>query len=164
MDIVRRCQSTVAENFRVTRPLRKESTNSPQQSSSQAISPLLPRGETFLTDNQLLAPTVAGTTSGFFEEPPHVHVGAGASCSRPSEGTDGLAVPQNPFTDSGYGGSLEACDCNCHVGLGLDDIMNGIVSPGQSIMSLLTNCRQMQEIAKTALSSTLIYGISAMGI
>ena len=127
VDIVRRCQSTVAENFRVTRPSKKVFTNSPQQPSSSTISPLPPRGKTFLTDSQLLAPTLAGTTSGFFEEPPHVE--AGPSYPRLPEGTEGLGIPQNQFTDSGYGSSLEACECSCHVTLEIDDIMNGIFSP-----------------------------------
>ena len=164
VDIVRRCQSTVAENFRVTRPSRKVSPNSPQQPSSQAISPLPTGGEKFLADGQLLAPTVAGTTSGFFEEPPHVPVEAGPSYPKPPEGTDGLELPQNQFTDSGYGGSLEACDCICHVSFEIEDITNGIFFPWQSLMSVLTDCRQMQPIAETALTSTLTYGISAMGI
>ena len=164
VDIVRRCQSTVAENFRVTRPTSKVYTNSPQQSSSQALSPLQTRGETFLTESQLRAPTMADTTSGFFEEPPHVHLQAGPSCPRPPEGTDRLEPPQNQFTDSGYGGFLEACNCNCHVGLEIDDIVNGIFSSWQSVISALTSCRQIQAIATTAVSTTLIYGISAVGI
>ena len=164
VDIVRRCQSTVAENFRVTRPPRKVSTNSPQQSSSQAISPLPPRGETLLTDSQLLAPTMADTTLGFFEEPPHVHVEAGPSCQRPLEGTDRLELSQNQFTDSGYGGFPEACDCNCHFVSEIDDIVNGIFSPCQFVISALTTCRQIQTVAETAFSSTSIYGISAVGI
>ena len=164
VDVVRRCQSTVAENFRVTRPPREVSTNSPQQPSSQAIPPLPSRTETFLTNSQLLDPAIAGTTSGFFEEPPHMPVEAGASCPRPLEGADRLDAPQNEFTDSGYGGSLEACDCNCHVGLEIDDIVNGLFSPGQSVISALMSSQQIQAVAKTALSSTLIYGISAVGI
>lgn len=164
VDVVRRCQSTVAENFRVTRPQRDLSTNSPQQPSSQAISQLPSREETFLTNSQLLGSTLAGKTSGFFEEPPHMHVEAEPSCPRPLEGTDRLNVPQNQLTDSGYGGSLEACDCNCHAGLEIDDILNGLFSPGQSLVSALTSSRQIQAIAKTALSSTLIYGISILGI
>ena len=93
VDIVRRCQSTVAENFRVTRPSKRVSPNSPQQPSPQAISPLPTGGEKFFTDSQLLAPTVAGTTSGFFEEPPHMHVEAGPSCPEPPQSTDGLELP-----------------------------------------------------------------------
>ena len=164
VDIVRRCQSTVAENFRLTRPPSKVSTNSLQQSSSEAISPLQTRGETSLPHSQLLAPNIADITLGFFEEPPHVHMEAGSSYPRPPEGTDRLEPPQDQFTDSGYGGFLEACDCNCHVGLEIDDIVNGIFSTWQSVISALTSCRQIQEIAKTALSSTLTYGISAVGI
>ena len=148
VDIVRRCQSTVAENFRVTRPPSKVSTNSPQQSSSQDISPLQTRGETFLTDSELLALTIADTTSGFFEEPPHVHVEAGPSCPRPPEGTDRLEPPQNQFTDSGYGGFLEACDCNCHVGLEIDDIVNGIFSPWQSVIPALMSCRRYKQLRR----------------
>lgn len=164
VDIVRRCQSTVAENFRVTRPSRKVPTNSPQHSSSQAISSSPTGGEKSLTDSQLLAPTVAGTTSGFFEEPPHVHVEAGPSCPRPPEGTNSLELPQNQLTDSGYGGSLEACDCSCHLSFEIGDIVNGILSPWQSVVSASTNLWQIPAIAKTALTSTLTYGISAMGI
>ena len=163
VDIVRRCQSTVAENFRVTRPPSKVPTNSPQQSSSQAISPLQTR-ETSLPDSQLLAPTIADTTSGFFEEPPHVHMEAGFSYPRPPESTDALEPPQDQFTDSGYGGFLGPCGCNCHVGIEIDDIVNGIFSPWQSVIFALTSCRQVQTVAKTALSSTLTYGISAVGI
>lgn len=164
VDVVRRCQSTVAENFRVTRPPREVTTNSPQQPPSQTIPPLPSRGETFLTNSQLLDPTIAGTTSGFFEEPPHMHVEAGPSCPRLLEGADRLDAPQNEFTDSGYGGSLEACDCSCHVDLEIDDIVNGLFSPWQSVISALMSSQQIQAVAKTALSSTLIYGISAVGI
>ena len=163
VDIVRRCQSTVAEKFRVTRPQRKVSINSPQQSSSQAISQLPSGGETFLTNSQLLAPTIADTTLGFSEEPPHVHVEAGPSYPRPPEGTDRLETPQNQLTDSGYGGFPEACDCNCHFVFEIDDIVNGIFPPCQSIISALTTCRQMQAVAETAFQSTLMYGISAVG-
>lgn len=164
VDVVRRCQSTVAENFRVTRPPREVSTNSSQQPSAEAIPPLPSRGETFLTNSQLLDPTIADTTSGFFEEPPHVNVEAGPSCPRPPESTDRLEILQNQYTDSGYGGSLEACDCDCHVDLEIDDIVNGLFSSWQPVISALTSSRQIQAIAKTAFSSTLIYGISAVGI
>ena len=150
VDIVRRCQSIVAESFRVTRSPRKVMTDSPQQSSSQAISPLPPRGETLLTDSQLLAPTIADTTLGFFEEPRHVHVEAGPSCPRLPEGTDRLEPPQNQFTDSGYGGFPEACDCDCHLVSEIDDTVNGMFSPCQSVISALTTCRQMQAVAETA--------------
>lgn len=143
VDVVRRCQSTVAENFRVTRSPRIESTNSPRQSSSHAIPHLTSRGETLLTNSQLLDPTIADTTSGFFEEPPHMHVEAGPSCPRPLDGTDRLDVTQNQFTDSGYGGSLEACDCHCHLGLEIDDIVNGLFPPWQSVVSTLTISRQI---------------------
>ena len=164
VDIVRTCQSTVAESFRVTRSPRKVTTKSPQQSSSQAISPLPPRGQTLLTDGQPLAPTIADTTLGFFEEPPHVHVEAGPACLRPPEGTDRLEPPQNQFTDSGYGGFSEACECSCHSVPESINIVNGNFSPCQSFISALTTCRQMQAVAKTAFSITLIYGISAGGV
>ena len=106
---------------------------------------------------------MADTTSGFFEEPPHVHVEAEPSCPRPPEGTDRLETPQNKFTDSGYGDFLEACDCNCHFVFEIDEIVNGIIPPRQSVTSVLTTCRQIQAVAETVVLSTLIYGISAVG-
>ena len=163
VDVVRRCQSTVGENFRVTRVRRRISGNSPQPSSPNPIPPSPLREEASLTNSQLLHPIMGDTASAFFEEPPHVSVEAGPSCPRPPEDTDCLEPFQNRFTDSGYGSSLEACDCDCHVDVGTDFSINGLFAPWQFVVSALTGNRQTQGIVKTALSSTLMHGDSALG-
>ncbi len=139
VDIVRRCQSTVAENFRVIRVPRRTSVKSPQPSSSHTSPPSPPRGEISSTDSHLVVPTTAHTTPAFFQEPPHVSVEAEASYARPPDGSDHLKPSQSQFADSAYGSSLEACNCNCHVDIGIDDSTNGLFAPWQSIVSVLTN-------------------------
>ena len=127
VDVVRRCQSTVAEGFRVARVPRRISVNT-RHSSSHATSPLPPRGGPSLSNSQLLAPTIADTTACFFEEPPHVSVESGTS-PRPPESTDRREPSGEQFTDSAYGGSLEACDCNCHPDTGTDSSIYGLLTP-----------------------------------
>ena len=125
--LVRRCQSTVAEHYRLTRASRV-STNPPRLPSSHTVPTLSRREETLPTSSQLLAPTMANTTSycsTFFEEPPHVGVEAGPSSLRLPGSADRQATVPNYFADSGYASSLEACSCTCHSGSEIDDIING---------------------------------------
>ena len=126
VDIVRRCQSTVAENFRVIRVPRRVTVDPPQPPSSNANPPLLPRPGSSFTESQLLAPPTVNATLGFFQEPPPASVEAGPSCPRPPEGLEAF---QSQFKDSGYEGSLDLCDCNCHNDVVIDNRSNGLFFP-----------------------------------
>ena len=141
VDVVRRCSSTVVENFRRTREPRV-SSNPPHLPSSHTVPTLPHREETSPTNSQLLAPTVANTTSycsDFFEEPPHMGIEAGPSSLRLPESADCLASGPNYFADSGYASSLEACSCTCHHESENDDVMNGPFTSWQVTVSLLTS-------------------------
>lgn len=120
VDVVRRCQSTVAESHRGTR-LRR--------SMPHANPPISPSGETYPINSQLIAPTTACATPEFVRSPPHENVEAGPSCPRPPEGIDASEPFPNQLTDSGYGSSRVSWHCNCPVGVGTDQDINGLLLP-----------------------------------
>ncbi len=162
MDIVRRCQSTVAENFRVIRVPMRVSVDPPQPPSSNANPPLTPRRDSSFAGSQLLAPPTVNPTLDFFQEPPPASVEAGPSCPRPPEG---LETFQSRFKDSAYGGSLDLCDCDCHSNVLIDNTSNGLFSPcAIFFLPALTVIWQMHGAAKSAVTSTVIHGISASRI
>ncbi len=162
VDIVRRCQSTVAENFRVIRVPRRVTVDPPQHPSSNANPPLPPRRGSSFTESQLLAAPTVNATLGFFQEPPPASVEAGPSCPRPPEGLEPF---QSRFKDSAYGGSLELCDCNCHLNAVIDNTSNGLFSPyAIFFVPVLTVFWQMDGAAKSALTSTVIHGIPSSRI
>lgn len=129
VDVVHRCQSTVTENFRVTRVTRSTSVNSPQPESSHTTPPTPPSEEMLPTDSQLIIPTSAFATPGSVQVPNQVSAEAGPSCPRPPEGDDALEPFPNLFTDSGYGSTQETCDCGCHADVGTNQETNGLFSP-----------------------------------
>ena len=106
-DIVRECQSIVAENFRTARAPRTTSLTTLQTSSSEAVNPVS-------YERSTSGPTASHSPADYFQEPPHVDVEAGASCPRPSVVPKGLTRPQSLLNDSGYGSTQEPCSCECH--------------------------------------------------
>lgn len=109
VDIVRRCQSTVAQNFqRLQGP--KVSPNRSIGSTPQILPSTQPAALPLVAANHAL---------GFYQEPPYLTAEAGASSPGPPlEDESHRATSQGQVSDSGYGSGTgpDACECPCHLG------------------------------------------------
>lgn len=112
VDIVRRCQSTVEENFRVIREPKVDTGSNSQPSASQNISLTQPRDNAFSNEGQVSA-SVTDMTH-FFHEPPHMGMEASISNNDFLGPPNNPECPQNEYVDSGYGSTLDSCHCGCH--------------------------------------------------
>ena len=114
VDIVRTCQSTVAQNFH-TRFAPTSSANDPTQSSPQAIAPNRTAGSTPEEAAESGINDATGNHLDFFQEPPHLTAGARASLPVPTMyNHNDITRNQNENSDSGYGSLPVACNCSCH--------------------------------------------------
>ena len=143
VDVVRRCQSTVTDSFRVTRVRNRVSLDSSQALGSHAAPPAPHERETVDNNSQPIAPITTHAPPEPSQLPPHADVEAGPSCPRPSEGVDALGHFPDLFKDSGYGSSQESCDCNCHIDVGAHHDMNGLCPPSNLVLSALTSNQQI---------------------
>lgn len=116
VDIVRTCQSTVARNYHLT-----------VASSSSANGRVQPFPHTIqLVENdvQVQAETdqvpIAGNSTDFFQEPPHLNTGARALLPDSPYNRTNFGASQNPSSDSGYASGSgyasahHSCVCSCH--------------------------------------------------
>ena len=113
VDIVRTCQSTVAQNYhRTVAPASL--ANSQMRSSSQTIAST---GSTVPTYQGLVQPSsdsTAGDPLDFFREPALLNLEASLSFPDPVYNHNSLTASQNRSSDSGYGTLQSPCDCSCH--------------------------------------------------
>ena len=108
VDIVRKCQSTVAQNFqRLYGP--KTSSNGSRRSPSLGSVPILQPN---------LQPAKTSQALHHYQEPPFQSVGAGVSDWTPHpEDCGHSGYTQAPFSDSGYASGVnpDSCNCPCHL-------------------------------------------------
>ena len=108
VDILRKCQSTVEQNYqRLYGP--KPSSNGSRRSPSLGSVPILQPN---------LQPAKTSQALPHFQEPPFQSVGAGVSNWTPHpEDCGHSGYTQAPFSDYGYanGVSFDSCNCPCHL-------------------------------------------------
>lgn len=126
VDIVRRCQSAVADNFRVIKTPRADVSNLLHPSPFQSADTELPRGDGIFANTQLLVPTVESPPSVFFQEPPHVGIETTLPLPTSSQGLTTQDKPWSQPTDSGYESSQQMCYCSCHLNSGHDQTLRGM--------------------------------------
>jgi hypothetical protein len=121
VDIVRRCQSTVAQNFQRlhgAKPNSNSSTRSPSLGSVPIQQPL-PQ------------PSIVNQALHHYQEPPFQSLEAGVSdWGSRLENHVHVEGSQAPFSDSGYGSAVnhDPCDCPCHLNNNFGDAVSGLQS------------------------------------
>jgi len=114
VDIVRRCLSTLAQNYRATRELNGDVMGFSQPPASQAAPPAHFREHGLSHEDFVSANDTGSNMADFFLEPPHM--GSGMSSLYPNlpEGSNCPEPSQDQPIDSGYGSVPDSCDCACH--------------------------------------------------
>ena len=128
MDIVRICQSMVAQNFQLVRASSSSARESVQPSSSQATHTSPRTGDTPAAMRPPQAPSTAHSPTKFFQEPPHMNVEASEPAVGPSQEANSQSLSQCHVSDSGYFSTANLCDCICHFGSDLDPTLNGMAA------------------------------------
>ena len=114
VDIVRSCQSTVEQNFRVARASRTGSGYFPPP-APQNSAPLQQGDGTLVQQDQISSFVSNNPVTDFFHEPPHVAAGASDPFVDLSQATNSQGRLQPHFVDSTYGSLPESCECVCHL-------------------------------------------------
>ena len=123
VDIVRRCQSTVAQNFQQMKGMRSDASNSTQCSAAQITAGKMPVRDANIAERQISSPEIPNSPTLFYQEPPHVTVEAGAELPC---GTQKKLFVDAESSDSGYGSMDHICHCNCHLKNHPDFMMSGM--------------------------------------
>ena len=138
VDIIRRCQSTVAQNFE---QLKKPMSKLPDSKllSAGADAPDGPREEETSPTRSLTREGVARGALLHYQELPFFDPFAGLDVDQtPQAGL--LDIPAVPVSDSRYRSSDSGCLCSCHLGIDSSNSANG--------MKLFTISRAMPANAK----------------
>ena len=109
VDIVRRCQSTVEENFRIARGSKAVTRDSNQLPASQ-----LEQNVSFRQD-QTSASAPENSVTDFFHEPPHVATGENNPFATLPPNINAPDPLPSQSVDSTYGSLPEPCGCVCHL-------------------------------------------------
>lgn len=123
VDIIRRCQSTVAQNFQQLKEspsLSKDATSLP--SDAAAPTPTFEELDTTLDCSHTNRATAAAATM-HYREPPFLDFDVNP--------TPPLEIPyssQGQVSDSAYGSNNSPCDCSCHTGIGSSKSTNGMIA------------------------------------
>ena len=124
VDIVRNCQSTVAQNFELmNRP--SEGTRALAQHPSQETYVAHTAGS---ESRERAGSSGAGTRSpgpNFFVEPPHLDEEVVASLPATSHRAENKGENLAQASDSGYGTLFSPCQCPCHLTNGLSSTLYG---------------------------------------
>ena len=110
VDIVRRCQSVVEENFRITRGSKV--------GTGDGLEPIIsaqPGEDVPLSHTPVPATTMQGQMTDFFHEPPLMAPEMNISFAPIAGFTGGPDPFKGQLVDSTYGTLPEPCECVCHV-------------------------------------------------
>lgn len=124
VDIVRRCQSTVARNFEQMKGMRSGANNFTRSSGqsfamAQTTEEAVPRSQIGLPDSP--QPPML-----FNEEPPHMAMDTVPASVGQSHETVSGPSQETQFFDSGYGSSFDLCSCNCHFSININETTNSM--------------------------------------
>lgn len=121
VDIVRRSQSTVAQNFQRLHGAKPNSNSSPRSPSLGSVPAQQP----------LPQPSIVNQTMHHYQEPPFQSLEASVpDWGSRSENHVHVEGSQPPFSDSGYGSAInhDPCDCPCHLNSNFGDTFPGLQS------------------------------------
>ena len=113
VDIVRTCQSAVAQNFHLT-IAPASSANDQSQSPSRTILSIETAVQTHGEPFQSFPNSSAANPPDFYREPPHLSAEASIPFASSIYSHGSAIGSQNSNSDSGYGSAPPSCDCSCH--------------------------------------------------
>ena len=135
VDIVRRRQSTVEENFRMSRRPRLGDGIDPSLQERGVLPSSQADENRSINDTLSAEVNVDNRVTDFFREPPHLAMDVGSSYTGLPLNINPSNSSQSPLVDSGYGSSmLGPCSCICHYMHGLDLLTGGMAFPCSLMM------------------------------
>ena len=130
VDMVRRCQSTVEENFRMSRRPRLGDGIDPSLQEPGIIPSSQADENCRSNDSQSPEVNAENRVTDFFHEPPHLAMDVGSSYTELPLNINPSESSQSPLVDSGYGSSMQGpCSCICHYMHRLDLLTGGMDLP-----------------------------------
>lgn len=112
VDIVRRCQSNVSQDYQRNQQLATASQPAPWTIQTQGLESIPTQSDSAVTHYPAMKMT--HSAPDYFSEPNFVAAEASSMASIPMPTNSQAEQPNSDAQDSGYASLLDGCKCNCH--------------------------------------------------